>query len=316
MFFSMQKGIFSRRFFEVLLFLFFLAFLLFLYFNNFTVQNDIMFDKEKLKSILSNYDFSTSRIFFCYFLIGFLLLIFGFIFVFSKRIKEIDFNNLLVYGKGGDFYLAFFSYFLLQILFKSLGFSFVDSFFHSKVIFYYKFVIIFSAIFFNPIFFILILNFFKIFDVFNFFKSLFYRMFVDYKFFVFLSFVVFLLVLSLIPHVEDNLLVVYVKYSNFYEMLFAFLGLVFFIPLVEELIFRKYLIDYLLNIFRIKLLAVIFSSFVFSVIHFENIFYSFLIFVVGCFLGTIYLGKKDIAYTYFFHSFYNFLVFCYWVYFS
>lgn len=314
----MQKGIFNKRFFEVLLFLFFLAFLLFLYFNNFTVQNDIMFDKEKLKSILSNYDFSVSKVFFSYFIIGFLLLILGFIFIFSKKIKQVDFSNLLIFDKNGDFYFVFFSYFLLQILFKSLGFSFVDLFFHihNEVIFYYKFVIIFTAIFFNPIFFLLVLNFLKIFNVFNFFKNLLYRMFVDYKFFVFLSFIVFLLVLSLTSKVEDSLLVVYVKYSNFYEMFFAFLGLVFFIPLVEELIFRKYLIDYLLKIFRIGFLAIIFSSFVFSIIHFENIFYSFLIFIVGCFLGIIYLMKKDIAYTYFFHSFYNFLVFCYWVYFS
>ena len=96
-----------------------------------------------------------------------------------------------------------------------------------------------------------------------------------------------------------------VSYSfNLKQLVGYFLGIVILAPIVEELFFRKYMIDKLVK--KNYVIATILPSLFFAGMHikFPNIFLSF---VMGLILSLMYLKYRDVRYTIIFHSGYNLL---------
>jgi membrane protease YdiL (CAAX protease family) len=75
-------------------------------------------------------------------------------------------------------------------------------------------------------------------------------------------------------------------------------------PVVEELIFRKYLIDGLLTRYRAKI-SIIISSICFALIHIETPSVLVTSFFFGLFAGLIYIKTEKIRYTIILHFLYN-----------
>ncbi|MCX7971975.1 MAG: CPBP family intramembrane metalloprotease [bacterium] len=184
-----------------------------------------------------------------------------------------------------------------------------------------KIVVILCSVVLPPTIFLLFLHNTGKINLFLFFNNLMYhqKSLVDFMKLSLVSMLLFIFSIIYFFVVLDydsiGILVVYVKYSYFWEMIMLFVGLVILVPLAEELIFRKYLIDSLLNIFKPSS-VIFFSSLVFSLIHLQDILSTVFIFTIGIILAYIYLTRKDIIYTYILHSFYNFLIMIYWIYLS
>ncbi len=88
------------------------------------------------------------------------------------------------------------------------------------------------------------------------------------------------------------------------EFIGYFLGSVVLAPIVEELFFRKYMINRLIR--KGYMISIILPSLLYAIIHttFPNFLLSFF---MGLILSLFYVKHKDIRYTILFHSAYNFL---------
>lgn len=86
-------------------------------------------------------------------------------------------------------------------------------------------------------------------------------------------------------------------------------------PIVEELFFRGFILDKLYNIQKKPIIPILYSSFLFSLIHFNPFntlnfgFTLLLIFLLGICLGLIYVATKNILYPILFHIVCNLIVY-------
>lgn len=91
----------------------------------------------------------------------------------------------------------------------------------------------------------------------------------------------------------------------------ATLQAVLIIPFVEELVYRYCFINFKEKKY-VQLLCIMLSSILFSKGHLASVNYNLIslipVFISGLFLSFIYLYKKNIWYTIFAHSLYNFLI--------
>ncbi|MFN3995723.1 MAG: lysostaphin resistance A-like protein [bacterium] len=330
----------------------FVASLFLLYFLNvFSDKEDFLHQNEKI----TNYNYDVSKIAldkysllrfykeiniekvfdwdrekkkFSYFLIFALLIVIfsGFLISLGNKFdkKGFYFDDFL----WENFFLAFFLYYFLQIFLQMLGVNVLFPAIKSLLqrnLFYeglvlellvFKFLVIFFSLFLSPLMWMILLrfNFYKFFQGFILVFLREVSVFLKILLLVIFAFILSLLFFSKTSG-QVNLLILYVMYGGFWELVIFFLGVVLLVPLVEELIFRRILIENLLNLFG-KLWSVVFSAIIFALIHFESPLNSLVIFFIGLILGFIYILKRSIVYTYFFHSIYNFLVLVYWVYFG
>jgi len=329
---------------RIVFFVFFLFFLGFVHF----VSNNSVRDLDSLDNLLSVGDFfsiATNKVYlenfyklyrvnnefdkllFFIFLFLFLGVFLFFVRKFLAKIEKENTSDEFIQMQGSQFYLLFFLYFLLQfwgisflgnVFYFVRWFGFFDN--HSFVfsMFIVKLVILVFLFIFTPLLFVVLLILGKIFN----FRSFLYNLMFfigyntsDFLRFVFLSVSIFLFFIFLgfgIGFDEKSLMVIYVANGFFYELLVSFIGLVLLVPLVEEIIFRAFLIKLLLEILGgsketllKRSLVIIVSSLVFSASHFESFIISFFIFIVGVFLAVVYLMKRSIIYTYVLHSIFN-----------
>lgn len=310
----LQNILKSRERIYFFLFLFFLVYLY--YYNTFGSYNSngdyyygVLNDEQKLVQFYHSIGFDNSfdKYIFFYFLV-FLFLGFGIGSFFSRSLIDMKY-------KSGDFYLLFFLYYFMQIFFQFLGINFIKFFYVEFIsVPLYKFIIILSSTVLSPFIFLL-LNWNKE-NFLHFLNNLFFILRFRWKEvwrILLFSFSCWLIIIFVGFHDQKSLLGIYVKYSRIFELIFSFVGIVILVPLVEELLFRKYLIDYLIIVFGLRG-SIILSSIIFSLIHFTTFLQNILIFLVGIILARIYLDNKNILFSYLFHSFFNFLSFIYWVY--
>ncbi|MGC8734204.1 MAG: CPBP family intramembrane glutamic endopeptidase, partial [bacterium] len=102
---------------------------------------------------------------------------------------------------------------------------------------------------------------------------------------------------------------IFILVSNFWELILIFLALVFLIPLVEETIFRFYLINFLEDIFNNKWIIIFLGALIFSLIHFESILFLSFIFILSMYLNYVYLKYRNLYLNFWIHSFWNLLNF-------
>ncbi|MCX7758589.1 MAG: CPBP family intramembrane metalloprotease [bacterium] len=332
MFFIKHRSIY--RFSKVIPFILFLFFVLFLYFfNNFAnlgvkegSPDDvylILTDKHKLINFyeINNFNNQQDKVIFGYFVLIFLLM-FLYLVIRTNNEEGVCYNYM-------NFYFLFFGYYFMQIFLQFLGINFIfpllSAFVNGNLMYEVmiaKIVLLLSVVIGAPLIVLTILHKHNRIDLFSFLNNLFFLFKKDYiglillfscTFIMFVLIVVYFFVLGNLDYKSLGLLVIYIKYAGIYELVLGFCGIVIFVPLVEELIFRKYLMDYLLNFFD-RWLVVFFSALVFGLVHFESIINTVFIFFMGVFFGFVYLIKRDIIYTYILHSFYNFLSMIFWVY--
>ncbi|MCS7243713.1 MAG: type II CAAX endopeptidase family protein [Candidatus Calescibacterium sp.] len=283
----------------------------------------ILTDKHRLIDFyeVSNFDNQQDKVIFGYFVLIFILISL-YLVIRTNNKKEVSYNYM-------NFYFLFFGYYFMQIFLQFLGinviFSLLSTFVNDNLMYEImiaKIILLFSVVIGAPLIVLGILHKYNRIDLFSFLNNLFFLFKKDYivlillfccTLIMFILTIVYFFVLGDIDYRNLGLLVIYIKYAGIYELVFGFLGIVFFVPLVEELMFRKYLMDYLLNFFN-RWLVVFFSSLIFALVHFESIINTILIFFMGVFLSFVYLIKRDIIYTYILHSFYNFLSMIFWVY--
>ena len=343
MFSFMQKSIL----FEKIKFFILLGFLIFIYFyntfynagsrdnKNFEKNNyyenitEIIFNKEKLIDFYEDYKNSRNHnsnqdllssdkrlfgYFFVFIVLIFLLLSFLVREEESIVINKADFWSLLIIYHILQSFLQFIS---LKIFFPFLVdfISYQDILFKISLL---KAILLFFTLFLAPLSLLIILRF----CIFCFYKNfiIFIKKNKKQIFFIFVScFFVFLIFLSIFKFVKvDNInnldiLVIYIIYGRFYELVIGFICLVLIVPLVEELLFRVYLINYLRGMFGVTG-SLFFSSFIFSIIHFQTLISSLIIFLIGLILGGLYLLTKRVESSYFFHSIYNMFIFLYCIY--
>lgn len=84
---------------------------------------------------------------------------------------------------------------------------------------------------------------------------------------------------------------------------FNFIYLVLLVPIMEELIFRKFLIDHTIKYG--STFAILFSAMIFALFH-RNFFQLIYTFLIGAFFASVYIKTGNIKYTILLHSLINF----------
>ena len=122
------------------------------------------------------------------------------------------------------------------------------------------------------------------------------------------SFSIFLLTLvSFIPNIFDRL-VPYLDQISTDDGLstsYLFIIAVIIAPIVEEIVFRGYIMNKWIDKYSVKI-GVIFSSLLFMLIHFSSLFIPQLL--LGLLCGLVYVKYHNLFYAIFTHSLYNLLV--------
>lgn len=91
------------------------------------------------------------------------------------------------------------------------------------------------------------------------------------------------------------------------EFVYKSIGAIIVAPIIEELIFRKYILGGLLTNYNPRL-SILISSICFSIIHIETPLMLLPTFFVGIFAGMIYFKTKKISYTILLHFFGNLII--------
>ncbi|MCC5893928.1 MAG: CPBP family intramembrane metalloprotease [Alkalibacterium sp.] len=117
----------------------------------------------------------------------------------------------------------------------------------------------------------------------------------------------FMTLLTFIPALFD-LIMPYLINISFVEdlpFIYLFVVAVIFAPIVEEIVFRGYILNKWVDKYGVKK-GIIFSSLVFMIIHLQSLFIPQLI--VGILCGLLYVKFNNLVYPILFHAVYNFIV--------
>ncbi|MEN3015275.1 MAG: type II CAAX endopeptidase family protein [bacterium] len=299
-------------------------------------QSDYQYESFELQEILYNpkllvdyyqsikFDNSNDKRLFFLFIITlgciFVFLTYSGKYIFRPKLS----NSSNLNYRSDNFYAIFFIYYFLQVCFQFIGLKIYLTFIEQEMIGFNvsvgKSIIFGTALILAPMTVFFLLHATKKFDFYMFFVS--FLRFLNSNTKTILGLILscaFIFVLSLAvsmgisKNYDNSFIVVYVRYSTFYEMVLYLVTLVIVVPLIEEIIFRKHLIDMLSN-FMSKVFSILISSFIFSIVHFQDIYVSLLIGAIGVFLGIVYIRYASIVPTVFCHSLLNFLSLLYWIY--
>lgn len=117
----------------------------------------------------------------------------------------------------------------------------------------------------------------------------------------------FMTLLTFIPVLFDLIMphLIDISFTEELPFFYLFVVAVFFAPVVEEIIFRGYILNKWVDKYGVKK-GIIFSSVVFMIIHLQSLFIPQLI--VGLLCGLLYVKFNNLLYPIFFHAVYNFIV--------
>jgi hypothetical protein len=244
------------------------------------------------------------------FLLFYFLILIFFKFIFDKYVKrDKDFKQKTFF----NFYIVFFVFFIFLAfifpLINSLVSNFLLKFFKEYIVYLILVFNIFILSYLFIVFFLFYFDYnslvfgfhkFRFNSIFNFIKNL---------GFILIFFIIVFLSGLFLKEESNNLIIAFVLLCNIWELIFIFLALVFLIPLVEEIIFRFYLINYLEDIFYNKWLISVLGALIFSLVHFENLFTLFFIFILSIYLNYVYLKHRNLYLNFLIHSIWNLLNF-------
>lgn len=91
----------------------------------------------------------------------------------------------------------------------------------------------------------------------------------------------------------------------------SYIKLIFLTAIFEEIIFRGIAFEYLKSKSINKWVILLFTSFVFAIVHLPGLFYFINAFILAIFIGIIYLKERNLIYTIVMHSLYN----LFWIFF-
>ena len=96
--------------------------------------------------------------------------------------------------------------------------------------------------------------------------------------------------------------------NSIFNNILIIVNVVLLIPIIEELIFRYFLLSGILEVTKRKFVAIFFSSILFSVAHVQyNFTILIFVFISSSAMGFVYLKYKNIAYPIIIHSLNNFI---------
>lgn len=211
-----------------------------------------------------------------------------------------------------NFYFIFFSFFIFMGFFYPFFYNFILNYVKNYLNNYLLFIIfVFSVFVLSYILFLFLLFYLDFKKIISQFFYKFHNNINLKKNIVFIILFFFIVFLSnlFFNYESNNLIIVYVLLSNFWELFFIFWGLVLFIPMLEEIIFRYYLINYLESFIFDKNLVIFLGALVFSLVHFENVLTLIFIFFFSVYLNYIYLRYRNLYFNFWVHSFWNLLNF-------
>jgi membrane protease YdiL (CAAX protease family) len=277
--------------------------------NKSQVENKFNFNTS-FKLVIIKANIYLKMVFVILFLLFYFLILIFFNSIFDKYLKR---NNDVKQQAFLNFYIVFFVFFIFLTfvfpLINNFVLGFLLNFFKEHIVYVilvfnifvlgYVFIVFFLFYFdYNP----LVFSFhkFRFNSTFNFMKDL---------GFILIFFIIVFLSGMFLKEESNNLIIAFVLLSNIWELIFIFLALVFLIPLVEEIIFRFYLISYLEDIFYNKGLISVLGALIFSLVHFENLFTLFFIFVLSTYLNYVYLKYRNLYLNFLIHSIWNLLNF-------
>lgn len=122
------------------------------------------------------------------------------------------------------------------------------------------------------------------------------------------SFMYFLMtLLTFIPPLFDFVMpyLIDISFTEELPIIYIFIVAVILAPIVEEIVFRGYLMNKWIDKYGVKK-GIIFSSLIFMIIHFQSLFIPQLI--VGLLCGLLYVKFNNLLYPILFHALYNFMV--------
>jgi membrane protease YdiL (CAAX protease family) len=244
------------------------------------------------------------------FLLFYFLILIFLNFIFDKYLKS---NNNVKHQAFFNFYIVFFVFFIFFTfvfpLINNFVLGFLSKFFKEHIVYL---ILVFNIFVLGYVFIVFFLFYFDYNSlVFSFHKFRFNSIFNFIKNlgFILIFFIIVFLSGLFLKEESNNLIIAFVLLSNIWELIFIFLALVFLIPLVEEIIFRFYLISYLEDIFYNKGLISVLGALIFSLVHFENLFTLFFIFVLSIYLNYVYLKYRNLYLNFLIHSIWNLLNF-------
>ena len=277
--------------------------------NKSQVENKFNFNTS-FKLVIIKANIYLKMVFVILFLLFYFFILIFFNSIFDKYLKR---NNDVKQQAFLNFYIVFFVFFIFLTfvfpLINNFVLGFLLNFFKEHIV---CLILVFNIFVLGYVFIVFFLFYFDYNSlVFSFHKFRFnstFNFMKDLGFILIFFIIVFLSGLFL-KEESNNLIIAFVLLSNIWELIFIFLALVFLIPLVEEIIFRFYLISYLEDIFYNKGLISVLGALVFSLVHFENLFTLFFIFVLSTYLNYVYLKYRNLYLNFLIHSIWNLLNF-------